>query len=134
MKNSRDINDLVKEAQGKCVLWRSQCSAIGLPVKITSTLRDQEYQDWLYEQGRTRPGNIVTWTHKSRHLPQGEEHKSYAWDFVILDRDSYLVWDIKADVNDDNKADYEQVAQLARDLGLRPGADFKDFCHIELKV
>jgi peptidoglycan L-alanyl-D-glutamate endopeptidase CwlK len=132
--NSRDINDLVSEAQMLCVRWKAQCFAIGLPVKITSTLRDKEYQEYLYEQGRSRPGNIVTWTKNSRHLPFGKEQKSRAWDFVILDKDSHLVWDLKADVNEDNKKDYEQLAKLARDMGLKAGADFGDFCHIELDL
>jgi peptidoglycan L-alanyl-D-glutamate endopeptidase CwlK len=103
-------------------------------VKITSTLRDQEMQDYLYEQGRSRPGNIVTWTRNSRHLPYGETGKSIAWDFVIIDTDSHLVWDVKADVNDNQKPDYLEAAEIARNLGLKPGADFKDYCHIELKV
>lgn len=30
--------------------------------------RTQEEQDALYAQGRTKPGPIVTWTRKSKHL------------------------------------------------------------------
>jgi peptidoglycan L-alanyl-D-glutamate endopeptidase CwlK len=30
------------------------------PVGINQTWRDNEYQNWLFAQGRTRPGNIVT--------------------------------------------------------------------------
>lgn len=32
-------------------------------------LRTMKEQKELYELGRTKPGNIVTWTLKSRHLP-----------------------------------------------------------------
>ena len=134
MINSRDPNLLTDEAYAKFVVWKAQCASCGLTVKITSTLRDQEMQDYLYEQGRSRPGNIVTWTRNSRHLPYGETGKSIAWDFVIIDTDSHLVWDVKADVNDNQKPDYLEAAEIARNLGLKPGADFKDYCHIELKV
>lgn len=134
MINSRDPNLLTDEAHAKLVVWKAQCFAIGLPVKITSTLRDQEFQDYLYEQGRTREGRIVTWTRNSRHLPYGDTGKAIAWDFVILEGDNHLVWDIKADINDNNKKDYEECAELARNLGLKAGADFGDYCHIQLDV
>lgn len=35
---------------------------------LTCTRRTQEEQDALYAQGRTKPGKIVTWTRKSKHL------------------------------------------------------------------
>ena len=35
-------------------------------------VRTEEEQKKLYAQGRTAPGKIVTWTLKSRHLPNGE--------------------------------------------------------------
>lgn len=136
MLNSRDIHLLTKAAQEKCVRWRAQCAAIGLQIKITSTLRDLEFQRELYAQGRTKPGKKVTWCkpEESKHLPYGDEHKSIAWDFVLVGPDTHLVWDIKADINQDNKKDYEEVAELARQLGLKAGADFGDYCHIQLDV
>ena len=41
-------------------VWQARCRAAGLNVLITNTVRDREYQEYLYQQGRTRPGNIVT--------------------------------------------------------------------------
>ena len=35
---------------------------------IVQGVRTQEYQNSLYEQGRSKPGNIVTWTKNSRHI------------------------------------------------------------------
>ena len=36
---------------------------------VTCGVRTIEEQAALYAQGRTKPGKIVTWTMKSRHLP-----------------------------------------------------------------
>jgi len=139
MVNSRRKLDLVDEAYDLILRWESHCFAIGIPVMITSTLRDKEYQEYLYAQGRTRPGKIVTWTHNSRHLPDASG-KSRAWDFAVL-KDGAPCWDVKTDINDNDIPDYLDAAQVARDLGLVAGADFKDkkggpqpdLCHIELK-
>lgn len=38
-----------------------------IPWRVFETYRSQERQNYLYEQGRTRPGNIVTWTRSSIH-------------------------------------------------------------------
>ena len=40
----------------------------GLKILITETWRSQERQEYLYASGRTRPGNVVTWTMYSKHL------------------------------------------------------------------
>ena len=60
MINSRDINLLRQDVAANCFLWRDRCRAAGLSVLVTNTVRDDEYQAYLYEQGRTRPGGIVT--------------------------------------------------------------------------
>lgn len=138
MINSRRKIDLVDRAYDLILRWEAHCFAIGIPVIITSTLRDIEYQNFLYEQGRTRPGKIVTWTHNSRHLPD-ETGKSTAWDFAVV-KDGQPCWVVKVDVNDNDIPDYLDAAQVARDLGLVSGADFKDkhgkpqpdYCHVEL--
>ena len=39
----------------------------GLHIMITETWRSKERQEWLYAQGRTRPGAVVTWTLQSKH-------------------------------------------------------------------
>ena len=60
MTDSRDINELHPcLARGARELIR-RMEAHGYPVGISSTYRDNEAQDALYEQGRTKPGNIVT--------------------------------------------------------------------------
>ncbi len=39
----------------------------GHRVSIVETFRHQDRQDHLFEQGRTRPGDVVTWTRHSNH-------------------------------------------------------------------
>lgn len=73
-KVCRDISELSKNAQEACRLFLAECQKQGLNVLITETYRSQERQNYLYEQGRTRSGKIVTWTHKSRHTSRR------AWD------------------------------------------------------
>ena len=43
----------------------------GFGVGIASAGRTQAEQDHIYAQGRTRPGNKVTWTRNSRHIGGG---------------------------------------------------------------
>jgi hypothetical protein len=60
MLNSRDVNKLRPDVAANAKLWLAECRAKGLDVEISNTVRDNEYQAYLYAQGRTRPGNIVT--------------------------------------------------------------------------
>ncbi|MEK7556378.1 MAG: M15 family metallopeptidase [Patescibacteria group bacterium] len=39
----------------------------GLPAYISEGRRSQARQNLLFAQGRTRPGNIVTWVQRSKH-------------------------------------------------------------------
>ena len=66
-KACRDIGALLPAAQAACRAFLAECEKEGLPVLITETYRTQERQDYLYAQGRTRAGAIITWTRKSRH-------------------------------------------------------------------
>jgi hypothetical protein len=59
--NSRNIDDLHPTVARGCREFIKRMAAAGYDrVGISSTLRDNVYQDWLFAQGRTRPGNIVT--------------------------------------------------------------------------
>lgn len=75
---SRDINDLSQEMRDKVRAWEINMRLEGIDYLITCTLRTQEEQNALWEQGRTKSGRIVTWTKTSKHL------KGEAFDFVIM--------------------------------------------------
>ena len=58
--NSRKIEDLHPVVQEICRKHIEACKGQGIQIIVTNTLRDSEYQEYLYSQGRTRAGNIVT--------------------------------------------------------------------------
>lgn len=60
MLNSRDVSLLRPDVAANCRTWLERCRAAGLNVLVTNTVRDRAYQEYLYAQGRTRPGSIVT--------------------------------------------------------------------------
>lgn len=73
----RDIDELHKTARLACQLLFQECLKAGIKnVFITETYRSQARQNYLYEQGRTRSGNVVTWTKSSRHTSR------LAWDIA----------------------------------------------------
>jgi hypothetical protein len=64
--NSLDAMD--GEARDRVSRLLAAARAAGHEVYINETRRPQERQEWLYQQGRSRPGPIVTWTLRSDHL------------------------------------------------------------------
>jgi peptidoglycan L-alanyl-D-glutamate endopeptidase CwlK len=58
--NSRKIEDLHPKVQELCKKHIEACKARGVTIQVTNTLRDAEYQAYLYAQGRTRAGSVVT--------------------------------------------------------------------------
>lgn len=127
MINSRKIEDLVPDAQKACNDFIRKCTEAGLSIKIIQTLRDAEYQNSLYQQGRTTGtiGKIVTkcdgYKNKSRH--QG----GTAWDAVVLDEHGDIDWT--------NAVLYKKMADIAVAMGLTAGYyfSFRDLDHFELK-
>ncbi|MEQ6855583.1 M15 family metallopeptidase [Lysinibacillus capsici] len=74
----RDLSELTSAAQTACRLLFQECYKVGIDfIFITETYRSQARQNYLYEQGRTRPGQKVTWTLKSNHTSRR------AWDIAV---------------------------------------------------
>lgn len=74
----RDLSELTAAAQTACRLLFQECYKVGIDfIFITETYRSQARQNYLYEQGRTRPGQVVTWTHNSNHTSRR------AWDIAV---------------------------------------------------
>lgn len=133
---SRLIEALVPEAQRMYKLFEGKCREKHINFMITCTYRSQQEQDDLYAQGRTGPGRIVTWTRNSIHS------KGEAWDIAIVKEGTKTpLWNVKVDLDMDDIPDYEEAAQVGRELGLIVGADFKnakglprpDYPHYQLK-
>lgn len=116
----RDISELTENAQKACNLFMAECKRQGLNVLITETYRSQERQNYLYEQGRTRPGNKVTWTKNSRHT-------------------SRRAWDICKNVKGAEYSDaafFETCGKIAKKFGITWGGDWKtpDTPHFEISA
>ncbi|MEN9507523.1 MAG: hypothetical protein RLZZ621_86 [Gemmatimonadota bacterium] len=110
---TRDLSDVAPELRGKLerVMERMQAE-FGHDVRVVESVRSQERQDWLFEQGRSRDGQVVTWTRDSAHT-RGE-----AVDVII-------------DGSYGNSEAYARLQQIAREEGLRT-LGMKDPGHLEL--
>lgn len=85
----------------------------GVDVRIISGLRTYAEQQALYDQGRTKPGPIVT---KAR--PGFSNHNfGTAWDIGLFEGKKYLT----------NSPLYKEVGEISRSLGITWGGDFKSF-------
>lgn len=77
---SRSLSDLKAPFRLRAEAWEARCKAAGLDVLIYCTLRSNAEQDALYAQGRTKPGDIVTWAQGG----QSAHNYGLALDFVPL--------------------------------------------------
>lgn len=117
-KTIRDISELTPNAQKACNLFMAECKRQGLNVLITETYRSQERQNYLYEQGRTRKGNVVTWTKNSRHT-------------------SRRAWDICKNVKGQEYSDasfFKKCGEIAKKFNITWGGTWKtpDTPHFEI--
>lgn len=104
--------------------------------RFSSTLRTFKEQQAIYDQGRTKPGKIVS------NARPGTSFHNYglAIDIVLLidkDDDGYYEtasWDTAGDYDKDGKADWLEVVQVFKEFGWVWGGDFRsfrDFPHFE---
>ena len=114
----KDISALTPKAHEACKLFLAECENQGLKVRITETYRSQERQNELYAQGRTKAGQIVTWTKKSRHTSRR------AWD---------ICQNVKGQEYSDNSF-FKNCGIIAKGLGITWGGDWKtpDRPHFEI--
>lgn len=79
MINSHDLDDLHPHVKDLALKFIAECKKQGIDVAIISTLRDNEYQNSLFAQGRTKPGKIVTYARGG----QSWHNYGLAFDFVV---------------------------------------------------
>lgn len=119
MVNSRDTSLLRDDVEANVRIFLRLCEAEGLPVLITQTVRDNEYQAYLYEQGRSRPGSIVTNSKRTTFHGAG-----LAVDFCK---------NVKGEEYSD-RGFFDRVIAIAKQVGFSSGADWKSFpeqCHLQ---
>ena len=122
MINSRNINDLLPNVQVRVEKFIELCDEEGIDLLITSTYRDNESQEALYEQGRTRPGKIVT------NAKPGESWHNYrcAIDIVPL-VNGKPNWDGSDPI-------WERIGELGEQAGLEWAGrwrTFKELAHFQ---
>jgi len=98
---------------------------------IIQGVRTQAEQNALYEQGRTKPGQIVTWTRDSKHIPQKDGY-GHAVDFAAF-VDGKISWDEKY-----YPPIIKVILNAAKELGVKvtSGSQWKrvDLPHIQIEV
>ena len=115
MINSRDINALDPRVAAKCLALIDACRDAGIDLIVTSTYRDNECQESLYAQGRTKPGQIVT---KAR---AGQSWHNYRLAFdVVPVVGGKAQWGAKAEV-------WETIGRLGESVGLEWAGRWKTF-------
>lgn len=96
----KDVSALDPELQARLARVTERMKAeFGHDVTVVETARSQERQDVLYEQGRSTPGAVVTWTKDSLHT-QGE-----AADVIV-------------DGSWNNAKGFARLQQIAKEEGL----------------
>ncbi len=106
---NRDIKSLQPLAQQAAQLFLDTCKARGIDIFVTEYHRSQARQDWLYEQGRSRPGQIVTWTRSSNHT------SGYAWDIAV--NPPHDLYDFSI---------ISKAGAVAKELGIEWGGNWPD--------
>ena len=111
---SRDVGLLRPDVAANCLVWLERCHSEGLDVLVTGTVRDSEYQQYLYRQGRTRPGNIVT----NSPVPTFHSDRAgLAWDFCK---------NKKGHEYDDGDF-FRRAGAIAKEMGFTWGGDWRSF-------
>lgn len=112
MLKSRDIDRLRSDVAHNCRVFVQRCKTAGLPVLVTETVRDAEYQASLYAQGRTKPGSIVT----------NQKTPSFHSDKVGLAFD--IAKNVKGHEYDD-AAFFRRCGEIGKEMGFTWGGDWK---------
>jgi len=123
---SRKLDDLTPECQEKAVAFIGICGLLGIKILVTCTLRSNEEQQAIWDQGRTKPGKIVTNARpgQSKHNPDSTG-KSRALDVAFLLESGDATWE----------GPWERLGIIASLVGLKWGGNFvsfKDYPHFEV--
>jgi hypothetical protein len=86
----RDLSRLHPKMRAAVEAVLQQCQAEALPFRVFEANRSPERQAWLYAQGRTRPGSIVT----KAEAWQSFHQYGLAVDFVLFENNQWS-WDDK---------------------------------------
>jgi peptidoglycan L-alanyl-D-glutamate endopeptidase CwlK len=125
-KACQRLRDAVPE-----VVARFEAYRLDLILKPISVLRTVEEQQALYAQGRTAPGRIVTNADGVRNLSRHQcqerhgELAAHAVDLGIFRPGGSYVSAV---------SEYVDLPRIADELGLKSGASWGDYPHLECRV
>lgn len=114
MLSSRNVDLLRADVAANCKIFISLCAAQALPVLVTETVRDLEYQAALYAKGRTAAGSIVT----------NQKTPSFHWEKAGLAFD--ICKNVKGHEYDDD-AFFEKCGAIGKKMGFTWGGDWTSF-------
>lgn len=122
MINSRSLDELLPQVRERVEKFLAACKAEGIDLLVTSTYRDNQSQEALYAQGRTKPGVKVT------NARAGQSFHNYrcAVDVVPM-MNGKPVWNVKDPV-------WQRVGALGKAVGLEWAGDwtrFKEYAHFQ---
>ena len=115
MINSRNLDDLLPQVKIKVEQFIQACKDKGIDILVTSTYRDMESQDALYEQGRTTPGKVVT------NARAGDSYHN--WRCAV---DVVPIIGGKPDWDGSHPA-WQQIGEIGEECGLEWAGRWKSF-------
>ena len=121
-RSAQNIATLLPPVQPLAQSLIADAATAGISIKIISGTRTYEEQDALYEQGRTKPGRIVT----NARGGYSNHNFGVAFDIGVFEGGRYI----------DESPAYKAVGALGKQLGLEWGGDWKsiqDEPHFELR-
>lgn len=112
MINSKNIDDLFPTLKRAAIELKRRMKQKGFDLSISSTYRDIEYQNSLYAQGRTKPGNVIT------NAKGGQSYHNYRLAFDIIQNKKGSEYDLP----------FLQLAgKIAAKMGLEWGGNWQGF-------
>ena len=114
MINSRDLKDLDPYVAGLAKQFIAACKKQGIDLLVTSTYRDNESQNALYAQGRTKAGRIVT------NAKAGQSFHNYRLAFDVVP-----IVNGKPQWNDFRT--FQKIGAIGKSIGLEWAGDWKTF-------
>lgn len=121
-RSERNIATLLPQVQPLARALIESAAAIGIAIKVISGTRTYEEQNALYEQGRTKPGRVVT----NARGGYSNHNFGIAFDIGVFEGGRYL----------DESPAYKAVGALGMKLGLEWGGNWKsiqDEPHFQLR-
>ena len=121
-RSERNIATLLPQVQPLARALIESAAAIGIAIKVISGTRTYEEQNALYEQGRSKPGRIVT----NARGGYSNHNFGIAFDIGVFEGGRYL----------DESPAYKAVGAIGMKLGLEWGGNWKtiqDEPHFQLR-